>query len=299
MPFPDLVCILPLFCADKMKKRQAISILKSSGELVPFDENKLHRSLTRAGSDKVLANRIIREISAQLYEGMPTGEIYRKAFAMLRSFARPMAAKYRLKTAIMELGPTGFPFEKYVAALLQSQGFETITNQVLEGRCVTHEVDVLATVNDNIHFIECKFHNLRGLVCDVKVPLYIHSRFLDLKEKQSLLKENKGKTFKGWVVTNTSFSEDAIKYGLCSGLELMGWDFPAGQSLRELIDTTGLHPITCLTALTQREKKLLLEDKVVLCHDLLKDPSILDKIGVKSNRRKTVLAEAKTLCQMD
>jgi len=282
-----------------MKRKQPILIRKSSGELAPFDENKLSRSLTRAGADKVFVQRILQEISAQLYEGISTGEIYRKAFNMLRSFARPMAAKYRLKRALMELGPTGFPFEKYVAALLKSQGFETINNQVLEGKCVTHEVDVLATVNHTIHFIECKFHNERNLVCDVKIPLYVHSRFLDLKERQSQLKGNEDKTFKGWVVTNTKFSDDAIKYGLCSGLELIGWDFPAGQSLRDLIATTGLHPITSLTSLTQREKKLLLDDKVILCQELVSDPTIIDKLGVKSNRRKTVLAEAKSLCEVN
>lgn len=278
-----------------MKRKKPVNILKASGELAPFNETKLRRSLERSGAEKFLADKIIKEISGELYEGISTGEIYRKAFEMLRSYSRPLAAKYRLKNAIMDLGPSGFPFEKYVSELLQSQGFTTVTNQFVQGKCVTHEVDVIATTNGDINYIECKYHNQRGLVCDVKVPLYIHSRFMDLKERQSLLRENQEKIFRGWVVTNTKFSEDAIKYGLCSGLELIGWDFPTGRSLRQMIDITGLHPITCLTSLSQREKQQLLDEKIVLCRELQNNSALLAQIGVKHNRLKTVLDEAQNL----
>lgn len=279
-----------------MKKRKQINIIKASGQVAPFEEAKLRRSLERAGAEKFLADKIIKEISGQLYEGISTGEIYRKAFDMLRAFSRPLAAKYRLKNAIMDLGPSGFPFEKYVSELLKSQGFSTITNQFVQGKCVTHEVDVIATTNGDINYIECKFHNQRGLVCDVKVPLYIHARFNDLKERQSLLKETRNKIFRGWVFTNTKFSEDAVKYGLCCGLELIGWDFPTGRSLRQMIDITGLHPVTCLTSLTQREKQTLLDEKVVLCKELQTNHALLTNLGIKQSRLNNILDEAKNLC---
>ncbi len=282
-----------------MKKRKQVTIVKASGQLAPFNEEKLRHSLERAGAEKFLANQIIREISGQLYEGISTGEIYRKAFDMLRTFSRPLAAKYRLKNAIMDLGPSGFPFERYVSELLKSQGFTTVTNQFVQGKCVTHEVDVIATANGNINYIECKYHNQRGIVCDVKVPLYIHSRFMDLKERQSLLKENQDKIFRGWVVTNTKFSEDAVKYGLCSNLELIGWDFPTGRSLRQMIDITGLHPVTCLTSLSQREKQQLLEQGIVLCRELQNNGNLLAQMGIKPNRLKTVLNEAQSLCTVN
>jgi hypothetical protein len=282
-----------------MKKKRQVNILKASGELAPFNEIKLRRSLEKAGAEKFLIDKIIKEIFNELYEGISTAEIYRKAFEMLRSYSRPLAAKYRLKNAIMDLGPSGFPFEKYVSELLQSQGFNTITNQFVQGKCVTHEVDVIATTNGDINYIECKYHNQRGLVCDVKVPLYIHSRFMDLKERQSLLKENEGKVFRGWVVTNTKFSEDAVKYGLCSGLELIGWDFPTGRSLRQMIDITGLYPITCITSLSQREKQALLDENIVLTKELQNNRELLLQIGMKPNRLKTVLDEAQNLCTIN
>lgn len=285
------------FCPilPRMKKKGLI-VQKASGELVPFDEYKLKRSLQRSGADDLLVKEISRQLSGELYPGISTGEIYRKAFALLRSSSRPLAARYRLKNAIMELGPSGFPFEKYFAELLKNQGVAVRTNIFLEGTCVSHEVDVLAETDGTVHFIECKFHNDRGLVTDVKVPLYIHSRFRDIESRQKNEAEFKGRVLKGWVVTNTKFSEDAVKYGLCAALELVGWDFPKGRSLRDIIDITGLYPVTCLTTITQREKQWLLEKGIVLCRQFLEDTSLLQAAGIKGNRVRSVQIELQNVC---
>lgn len=274
-------------------------VLKASGELVTFDEKKLNHSLIRAGADAKVALQILQAITELLYDGISTREIYRKAFDMLRSYRRPVAAKYKLKNAIMELGPSGFPFERYFSELLSQQGYTVQINQILDGACVTHEVDVIAIADNTIHYIECKFHNNRGMVTDIKVPLYIHARFNDLKSKQGKVALNGDKLFTGWVATNTKFSTDAIKYGNCAGLKLTGWDYPAGNSLREMIDATGLHPVTCLTTLTSHEKKLLLEQNMVLCKDLLHNSAILDNIGLKQNRLKAAIDEVTSLCGLN
>ena len=55
-------------------------------------------------------------------------------------------------------------------------------NQFLEGVCVTHEIDVLVENDIHVLLIECKYHNKQGLLSDVKVPLYIHSRYRDVQE---------------------------------------------------------------------------------------------------------------------
>lgn len=273
-----------------------IHVLKSSGELAPFDESKLKKSLQKSGASQATSEKIISEIQNGLYEGISTYKIYHKAFDLLRAESKPAAAKYKLKNAIMELGPSGYPFEKYFAELLGAQGYKVKTNLVLDGKCVTHEVDVQAEAEDIIHFIECKFHNSRGYITDVKIPLYIHSRFIDLRDKQSMLPQNNNKHFKGWVVTNTKFSTDAIQYGQCAGLELIAWDFPEGKGIRDMIEKTGLHPITCLTSLTNNEKQTLLNEKVIVCKDLIKNASVLENMGVKPNRLKNILAEAGELC---
>lgn len=274
-----------------------IFITKASGEKSRYSEEKIRTSLKRVGATDEQIDPIINEISSKLYEGMPTKKIYRLAFNLLRDGPRHLAAKYHLKQAIMELGPSGYPFEKYVGEILNRQGYKTNVGQIMQGHCVTHEVDVIAEKENDFILIECKYHNLRGVFCDVKIPLYIYSRFKDL-EKQWLTDPNNGKkNHKGWLITNTRFSSDAIQYGTCVGLKLIGWDYPIKGSLKEQIDSLGLYPITCLTSLTKIEKQRLLDMKIVLCSEILQNETLLASHGVKLSRISSVVKEAQKLCQ--
>lgn len=145
--------------------------------------------------------------------------------------------------------------------------------------------------------IECKFHSDDRRKCDVKIPLYIYARFLDV-EKAWIEKPGHAQKFhQGWVVTNTKFSGDAIQYGTCVGLQLTSWDYPKKGSLRERIDRSGLHPLTCLTTLTKKEKQQLLDKGIVLCKELCQQEHLLNEIGVHPTRAKKVLEEAGLLCQ--
>ena len=273
-----------------------ITITKATGEKEPFEKNKLLRSLTRAGATDILAEKIASEISKGLRTGMSTRHIYKKAHDALRKASRPTAGRYHLKNGIMELGPSGFPFELYVSEILKQNNFEVQVGKIVEGRCVNHEVDVIAQ-KDNRHFmIECKYHNSPGMVCDVKIPLYIQARFQDVEARWKLIPGHAEKFHQGWVVTNTRFTADAIKYGTCSGLNLVSLDYPQGESLRDMIEETGLYPLTCLTTLTQQEKKSLLEKKIVLCRDICRNPTYLRQINLLASRIKEVLEEGHQLC---
>jgi hypothetical protein len=185
-----------------------------------------------------------------------------------------------------------------VAEILKYEGFNVKVGQIVKGHCVQHEVDVIAE-KDNQHFmIECKFHSDSSRNCNVKIPLYIQSRFLDIEKQWKKKTGHDTKFHQGWVATNTRFTTDAIQYGTCIGLYLLGWNHPKKGSLKERIDASGLHPVTCLTTLTKREKQLLLEKMIVLCKDISKDEKILLSIGLQETRIKKVLAEAKALCEI-
>ena len=145
--------------------------------------------------------------------------------------------------------------------------------------------------------IECKYHNQPGTFSDVKTPLYIHARFKDVEAQWLKLPGHGTKFHQGWVVTNTRFSSDAIQYGNCVGLKLLGWDYPIKGSLKELIDTLGLYPITCLTKLTKTEKNNLLDRKIVLCKEICENEQYLVQAGINPTRIKSVLEEATQLCQ--
>ena len=271
-------------------------VLKTSGEKVKFSIEKLRSSLKHSGADEKLIQQIVDTVRDELYQGISTKEIYNRAFALLKKSKSVFASKYKLKKAIYELGPTGFPFEKFVAAILDYSGYKTEVGKIMPGLCVSHEIDVFAEKNGNVSIIECKFHGEEGRNCNVKVPLYIHSRYQDVKQLWDKRKDKSKKMDRGGVVTNTRFTEDALAYGKCVDLYLLSWDIPHGDGLRDRIDRLGLYPITVSTLLSQREKQFLLSRDVVLCRELLNDSFFLDHLEIKEPRKEKIMKELRQLC---
>lgn len=280
------------------KKQNVIRVTKSNGEEAVFSEERFSNSLRHAGANDQQIGMVLDELRKQIYPGISTRQIYKIAFGLLRTNSRPLAARYNLKRAIMELGPSGFPFEKYVAAILQNEGYRVQTGVFEMGKCVKHEVDVRAEKNSTISFIECKYHNHPGIDCDVKVSLYIHSRFNDIRNAYEEKNPDSDKKYEGWVVTNTRFTNDAITYGNCAGLKLLSWDYPITNGLKDIIDRTGLFPITCLTSLSKTDKKTLLEMGIVLCREIVTNPKLLKSLHISPAKQNAVLEETQKLCEL-
>lgn len=279
-----------------MDQTENTLIVTASGKRVHFDAARLRRSLQRSKAEPKAVERVVNTISAQVYEGMSTKEIYKKAFSLLRKTSSSTAGRYKLKNAIMELGPAGFAFEKFVAEVLKHDGYKVELNRTEQGACVDHEVDVVAERGNVRCMIECKFHGSNGRFSDVKIPLYIQSRFKDVEAGWEQQPEYEEKRFEGWVVTNTRFTSDAEQYGNCVGLKLLSWDSPREGSLKERVDRAGLYPVTSLTTITKAEKSALLEQDVVLSSELCLHPELLDKLGIGEKRKEKILTEAHELC---
>ena len=274
---------------------KSVKVKKFSGELVEFDQKKLINSLINSKADHELAVRIAEEVSADLYDGIPTKKIYQHAFRLLKGKKRSSAARYKLKRAIMELGPSGFPFEKFIGHILDNDGYDVEVGVMMEGNCVSHEVDVLAKKDQRCYIIECKYHNSQGKANDVKIPLYIHSRFRDIKRKLLAQKENQGIDYQSWIFTNTRFTLDAMNYAKCAGLQLISWDYPENKSLKYRINKSKLYPITSLTSLTKREKSMLLDQGIVLCKEIYQQQEVLDPLRMSPTRIKKVMEDIEDL----
>jgi len=273
-----------------------IDVIKSSGKRARFSLKKLSSSLKRSGANDKTVKQILNKVRDELYQGISTKEIYNRAFSLLKKEKSVFASKYKLKKAIYELGPTGFPFERFIGAMLFYSGYNIKIGQIIEGNCVDHEVDVVANKNGTDIMAECKFHSEEGRNCNVKVPLYIHSRYQDIQHKRNNNPKTNGIPTECWVVTNTRFSKDAISYGECSGLYMLSWDYPKSNSLRKRIDRLRLYPITVSTILTQREKQFLISRDIVLCRQLINDLFYLDHLGISEERKKIILNEINMLC---
>ncbi len=275
-----------------------MKIIKNSGDIVEFSRSKLKRSLERSGASKNDVETILLSIERELNEGMRTRQIYRMAGKMLKKISTSHAARYNLRAAIQQLGPAGFFFEKFVALLFQSNGYEVKTNLFLQGKCITHEIDVIIRKDNVITMIECKFHPKSAAVSDVKVPMYILSRFNDVKSNKHRLFSGSESIDKCIIATNNRFSNDALTFAGCMGLQLLSWDYPQDDCLKTKIDDNALYPVTCLTTLSLVEKEKLLILGIILARQLIDSSEMLSTIGISEGRRKKIINEAAALCKI-
>jgi hypothetical protein len=268
-----------------------ITIVKATGEREVFDPQKLHNSLRKAGAGEETTNRIIDQIVSGLKDGDTTKEIYIRAFDLLKQENVPkVTARYSLRNAIMDLGPSGFPFEQFVAQIFQAKGFETTTDFIAQGHCAEHEIDIVAWNPEKLIMVEAKFHNIFGIKSDLKVALYVKARWEDLADQEFDF-GRKRKLDEGWLITNTKFSEAAIKYANCRGMKLVGWNYPEDGSLQDLIEEARLHPITCLTSINPSDEKLLMAAGIVLCKQAKDNPDVVLQTGLNKNKLDKMLEE--------
>jgi len=281
---------------SKTKNNEAILIKKASGEEEPFSIDKLKRSLLNAGAKEETTSEILKDIENWIYPGVTTKKIYTRAFSILHREKTNSSLRYRLKQAILELGPTGYPFEILIGKLFQHMGFSTEVGVVIEGNCVSHEMDVIATHGSAQHLAECKYHKDQGKQVSVQVPLYVRSRVNDIISKRQSMQEYRDFDFTGWVITNTRFSSDSIQYGNCSGLKLLAWNYPAGNGLKENIEKYKLYPVTVLRNLMVKEKQSLMDQGIVTCSQLLENPDHLLSFALSKNKHNLLMKELHGIC---
>jgi len=249
-----------------------ITIVKKDGTNEVFNPKKLEESLERSGASKEIVNTIVAHISEEIFDGATTDFIYTHAFDLLEKTEKAGSVRFRysLRRAVADLGPSGFPFEKYVAEVFAAHGYGTSVGMKVKGKCVTHEIDVIAENEEEVITAELKFHNKLAIKTDLKVSLYVNSRFRDIMDT-GFYGEKKARPY---LITNTKFSSNAIKYAECEGtLELMGWDYPrrGKPNLHDFIQESKIHPITALTSFSKKEHQTLIAAGFITCRDIKKN----------------------------
>lgn len=267
-------------------------VIKATGQKEEFSEKKVRDSIKRAGIADDLTEKVVEHVKGKLYDGIKTSEIYHHIVEFLGKSDKPhFGARYGLKQALMRLGPTGYPFEDFFSDILKTQGFITKVRQILHGKCVTHEVDVVARNGANKLMVEAKFHNAPGIKTDVHVALYTKARFDDVLLRNDLNQ--------AWLVTNTKVTEEALIYAICVGMKVTSWNYPNGESLRELIEKANLTPITALTSISSSQQQTLLENRIVVCKDICKNPNSLNILDIPQKQKDKVLEEASFVCNLN
>jgi len=262
-------------------------VVKASGEREEFDVEKIRRTCLRAGASKELADKIAKEVENRAYDGITTKEILDLTLKLLEE--EPEAAtRYDLKRAIMSLGPAGFPFEEFMAEVLQNYGYKTKVGEILRGKCVDHEIDIMAEKDGERYLVECKYHNAQGIYTDLKVALYTHARFLDLSKNFD----------HAWLACNTRCTKEARGYAKCVGLKITSWRYPLKESLEKMIEKKKLYPVTILRSVKGFAKDRLFQARIMLAKDLLNyGPEDLKRMtGLPQDTVNKIMEEVRRVC---
>ncbi len=282
-------------------------VTKASGEQEEFSRDKLKQTCLRAGAPEWLADKVVKDVEKKMFEGISTKQILKIALGILDREMPHVAAKYDLKGAIMRLGPAGYDFENLIGELLQEYGYLTRVHNIVKGYCIEHEVDVITEkVVDGTRetgMVECKYHNASGIFSGVKDVLYSYARFEDLQQGAKFSKINFTQC---WLVSNTKFSSDVIKYASCKNIVLIGWKHPEGDrtngngipSLKRMLDEKKLYPITALRSIDRNSQEKLASAGLMFCRDLVrtKIEKLEAETGISRRKLKELIAEAENLC---
>jgi len=264
-------------------------IQKSSGEFVEFSLEKLRESVIRAGASGSAALRVANEVSRHIVEGMTTKRLHELVKAELSRDNICVACRYSLREGLERLGPSGFQFEAYVAALLAATGYQTKLPDEYMGACVMHEVDVEAQRAGRRAAIEAKFRNDHRDHVRLKDILVAYARFLDLCDGAA---QGKCPKFdEVWVVTNGQFSDRAMTYAGCKEMKLVGWNYPKGAGLERMIDRAALYPVTVIHGLSTPELDGLALASLMLCQDVARQEpeDLAERIEVSLVRAETLV----------
>ncbi|MGC8880759.1 MAG: ATP cone domain-containing protein [Minisyncoccia bacterium] len=274
-------------------------VINSQGQQEPFSFKKIYISAQRVGASKPLARNIAKKIQQEAYPGITTKEIYQKIREALLKEEPVYGMRYSLKEAIRRLGPSGFPFEKYIGAIFRTLGFNVLLHQFVNGKCISnYEIDFLAKKEKQLIIGECKYHSLAGNRVDLKIALANYARFLDIKNgdffKTDLMKKLKLRTM---LITNTKFTSQVIQYAQCYKIDLIGWRYPELRGLEYLIESEKLYPITILPSINEHILTHLANYHLMLVKDIIGKECAkkLLKIGLKQEEIETLQKEANLL----
>jgi len=269
-----------------MKK---VFVINLKGEKEPFSFKKVFQSAKKAGASSSLAHSIAKEIETMACSGIETKKIFSKVKQLLEKEDQGTSLRFTLKKAMQKLGPSGFPFEKYIAEIFTTHGFRVEINKKVNGKHAQHEIDFIAKKNKLAYIGECKFRISPGEKIDLPITLAVWARYLDTRDK-----------FKGSVpiiVTNAKFSSQAKKYAKGVGMELLGWNYPKNKGLEKLIEQEGLYPITILPSFKGFLADVFLDNRLMLAKDILKysPEKLASKLGVSEKKILPFVGEARAL----
>lgn len=271
-------------------------IIKASGEKQVFSKGKFCNSLKKTGAPADLVEEVCNKVEGEVKPGATTSYIFRLATRYLMESNLAAAARYNLKRGIGDLGPAGFLFEKFVEVMLKELEYETSRNQIMKGKCVSHEVDVLAKKDADHFLVEAKYHNKPGIKTHIDVVMYADARLTDIGSYQEEHEETKANHHM-WLITNTKFTHKAITYAECRNMRMTGWNYPPENGLEDLVSKYVLYPVTVLPSVNRYARERFAEYDMMLVRDLAlySAQDLIKKFNIHADYARKIIREAHAL----
>jgi len=274
-----------------------IFVTKFDGSEQPFDKQKIVRTCLRMHASPDQAQAVANKIEKKLYDGMPTKEIMRMIFSYLKEYRPEVKHEIDLRESISLLRPKP-DFEHFIALLLSEYGYEVETNQIVMGKCVEHEIDIIARKDNSTIYIEIKHHFQSHTYTGVGILLEAKATFDDLKEGY-LLRKNNYNFSRAMVVCNTKISDHGKRYADCSGIDYLGWKSPEEKGIESMILEKKFYPITFLKTLKRGELERLGNADILTLKQLVEMDvdKIRKKTGMSKSRILLILRAAREVLQ--
>jgi Holliday junction resolvase-like predicted endonuclease len=222
----------------------AVLVTKADGSKQLFDEEKIVRTCLRMGASREDALQIVQKVEGRLYEGISTRKILQMIYSLMRKQKPAVKHLFDLKYGISLMEPKP-EFEAFIRILLVHSGFKVESNTILRGLCGEHEADAIATRDGMTHFVEVKHHNSYHALTGLDESRIARAILEDVTEGYSHGLSSI-KIDRAMIVTNTRYSEHAMKYGRCRDILQVGWSSPEFFGLREMVEKHKLYPLSCL-----------------------------------------------------
>ncbi len=274
------------------------TVIKETGIKEFFDEEKFKISLRRSGASEDVINDVVREVEKIMFNGVATTTIFKKSFEILKRKQHPASLRYNLSAAIAEMGPDGFTFEKFIGEIFRAYNYNPVyVGKKIKGHCIEHEMDIVAFKDTEHLTAELKFRNSKNKKTDLKVILYMHSRFNDILNS-GYYENNKPRQL---IITNTKFTSNAIKYAKCVGIEILGWNYPFQKNLHDFILKSGIHPLTAITTINKKAQQDFIKKNIIACKDLLKNNSraLKENNFIPKSKIPAIEHEIKAVCMIN
>jgi len=254
-----------------------IRVRKADGRLEPYDRSKVVRTALHLGLDPGEAETVADEVSRRVYDGIPTSKVLSIIHELARKSRPELEHIGDLREAISKMRSKP-DFEEYIRLVLKAIGYLVEPGRVLEGRCVSHEIDGIAFMGDEVLVVEVKHHVNPHTYTGLDTVLQLWAALEDLREGYRLGLHHYA--FSSAILAcNTKISLHAERYARCKGIKYMGWKYPRAFALGDIVAKHRLYPITMLRFLSEEQVASLGNQGIVTLSQLVEyDPGELARL---------------------